>query len=160
MKKIVSIIFVVMITATLSAIPSDDLIQNAANELGIPFNNLKAYVNIFYPTERTANNIVEIDIKNYIQDYSDNSLLADRKYAGKTLQMTITFNGIKPLPATINGCRYSISAKEDGGFTSFDILSTYDDILATLQPGQRLIIEGKRYNPFTIGPCRIIQVLN
>ena len=158
MKKIISLVFVFMLAVSLFAISSDEVIQNAANELGVPFDNLKAFVNAFYPEEEPAYGVLEIDIRDYKQDYKNNELLADKKYEGKTLRMTVTFDKIDSGWHT----EYEMEVKESPyGSPALQILGEYNDILATLKPGQRVIVEGvgSGYSSW-IDSCRIIQVLD
>ncbi len=156
MKKIVSTILIIMLAAVLSAVPSDDMIQNAANELGIPFDNLKKYVSTFYP-EPPASDVIEVTVQQYQKDYSDNGFVADQKYKGKTLRFTITVDDISP-----TGYGYSIWSKEAYGLIglSFGLAPEYNSMLSNLRTGDRIIIEtkGNGDNRFLYS-SKIIQIL-
>ncbi len=157
MKKVFSVLFVFMITVSLFAIPSDEVIQESANELGIPFANLKAFVSAFYPSEQ-SDDVLEIVPRDYYHDYEENELFADKKYEGKALRMTVTFAKID------NGwnTEYEMEVEESYyGFPTLQILEEYNDILATLQPGQHVIVEGVGSGYSTwIDDCKIIQILD
>lgn len=73
---------------------TDSRLKEIANELGIPFDNLKAFVKVFYP-EESKKDVSEINILDYFHDYHENELFADKKYEGKTLRVTGTFKKIE-----------------------------------------------------------------
>ena len=55
---------------------------------------------------------------------------------------------------------YAIILEESGDF-QFQIQNSFIDVLATLQPGQKIIIEGiGSGNYFSMKDCRIIQILD
>lgn len=156
MKKIFSTLFVFMLAVGLFAVPSDDVIQNAANELGIPFDGLKAYVNTFYP-EPPESDVMEVTVQQYQKDYADNGFVADQKYKDKTLRFTITVDDISP---TSYG--YSIWSKEAYGLIglSFGLAPEYNSMLSNISSGDRVIIEtkGNGDNRFLYS-SKIIQIL-
>ena len=162
MKKIISMIFVILIATSLFAVPSDDVIQNAANELGVPFDDLKAYVSSFYTSDEPADDVLVVDPNKYYQEYETNKILFDKKYEeGKTLRMTITFKEIgDALPR--NSSKYAAISEEGPWWgLSFGLLPEYVDVLSTLKPGQRIIVEGVSTGFVSyINDCRIVQILD
>ena len=154
MKKIVSIILVIMLAAVLSAVPSDDVIQNAANELGIPFDSLKAYVNTFYP-ESPSSEVLEVTVQQYLKDFDDNAYSAYNKYRGRLLRFTIT---IKEIDISL-GFRIRSEESYDYQRLSFEIEDSYENILGTLKKGDRIIVEGYLWSDSTIQRTKIIQIL-
>lgn len=139
---------------------TDSRLREVANELGIPFDNLKAFVNTFYIADEPANDVLVVDPDMYYQEYDNNEILADRKYEGKTLRMTITFKEIG-YPLSYDN-DYAAVSEEGGAFgINFGLLPEYNDILSTLQPGQRIIIEGvgSGYVAY-INDCKIVQILD
>lgn len=154
MKKIVFTIFVILIAAILSAVPSDEVIQNAANELGIPFANLKAYVNTFYP-ESPSSEVLEVTVQQYLKDFDDNAYSAYNKYRGRLLRFTIT---IKEIDIS-SGFRIRSEESYDYQRLSFEIEDSYENILGTLKKGDRIIVEGYLWSDSTIQRTKIIQIL-
>lgn len=154
MKKAFSVLFVFMLSISLFAIPSDDAIQKAANELGVPFDSLKVYVNTFYP-ESPSSEVLEVTVQQYLKDFDDNAYSAYNKYRGRLLRFTIT---IKEIDISL-GFRIRSEESYDYQRLSFEIEDSYENILGTLKKGDRIIVEGYLWSDSTIQRTKIIQIL-
>lgn len=154
MKKTISLVSIFMLAVSLFAIPSDDVILNAANELGIPFDSLKAYVNTFYP-ESPSSEALEVTVQQYLRDFDDNAYSAYNKYRGRLLRFTIT---IKEIDISSG---FSIRSEESYGYDRlrFDIEDGHENILGTLKKGDRIVVEGYLWSDSTIQRTKIIQIL-
>ena len=145
MKKTISFVVIFMLAISLFAIPSDDVILNAANELGIPFGSLKAYVNTFYP-ESPSSEALEVTVQQYLEDFDDNAYSAYNKYRNRLLRFTIT---IKEIDISAG---FRIRSEESYGYQrlSFEIEDSYENILGTLKKGDKIIVEGYLWSDSTI----------
>ena len=154
MKKAFSVLLVFMLSVSLFAIPSDDAIQNSANELGVPFDDLKAYVNTFYP-ESPSSEVLEVTVQQYLKDFDDNSFSAYQKYKDRPLRLTITIEEIYLI------IFFHIRSEESYGYThmSFEIDENYENILGTLKKGDRIVVEGYLADDDSLGRTKIIQIL-
>jgi hypothetical protein len=76
------------------ALPSDAAIKSAASSLGVPFSDLKKFVQS-YEVQSTPAGTVKIDSAVLCAEYLDNELKADKKYKGKTIQVTGVVEEVK-----------------------------------------------------------------
>jgi hypothetical protein len=88
MKKIVVLLVsFLLIVGFVYSLPTDEQLRQAANTLGVPFNDLKEFVNS-YQTKSTPAGAIQIEASKLMEEYRGNQLKADNQYKGKTLQIT------------------------------------------------------------------------
>ena len=112
MKRVISILFVILIAATLSAIPSDKVIQNAANDLGIQFAELKSFIKTFY-SEPSDNIYGEFRLgkqtyDNIIQAFANQYSGMDSVYAAEIAKAETSYEDF------LEEFNHSIIIKKDG----------------------------------------------
>jgi hypothetical protein len=94
MKKfIILLVSLFLFVGIVYSIPTDAQIRQAANTLGVPFDDLKIFVQS-YQTQSTPTGTITVTADVLIKAYSDNQLRADNTYKGKTLQITGTVSKI------------------------------------------------------------------
>jgi hypothetical protein len=88
MKKFfILVVFHVLVVGLVYSVPSDEQIRQAANTLGVPFADLKQFVQS-YQAQTTPSGTLAVSASELIQAYSGNQLQANNKYKGKRLQVT------------------------------------------------------------------------
>ena len=88
MKKVLLslVLFFLFISSVYSEV-TDDQIRQAASILGVPFNNLKQFVQS-YQQRNTPNDAIQLDIVKLFEDYRANTARAENQYKGRTFQYT------------------------------------------------------------------------
>ena len=88
MKKVLLslVLFFLFISSVYSEV-TDDQIRQAASILGVPFNNLKQFVQS-YQQRNTPNDIMQLNIVKLFEDYRANTARAENQYKGCTFQYT------------------------------------------------------------------------
>jgi hypothetical protein len=74
--------------------PTDEQIRQAANTLGVPYADLKAFVQS-YQVQTTPSGTISVTAADLIQSYSGNQLQANNRYKGKNLQITGQVKAVK-----------------------------------------------------------------
>jgi len=94
MKKyfLTTILFLFFITIIYS-LPTDEQIQQAANTLGVPYNDLKNFVQSYQSTSIPLGTI-QINARELVEAYKDNQLKADNQYKGKIIQIKGKVNNV------------------------------------------------------------------
>jgi hypothetical protein len=95
MKKLgVLFVYFMLVTGLIyAAEPTDTQIRQAAETLGVPFADLKHFVQSYQPKTEQAG-AIKIEAKKLYDEYDANQLKADGLYTGKTLQVTGKVYGI------------------------------------------------------------------
>jgi hypothetical protein len=97
MKKVffglVSLVFAV---GFIYSAPTDEQIRQAANTLGVPFNDLKGFVQSYQPQAVPAGALT-VTAQDLAAAYRGNQMKADSQYKNKTVQVTGKIEGIKQL---------------------------------------------------------------
>ncbi|MDR2434929.1 MAG: OB-fold putative lipoprotein [Treponema sp.] len=95
MKKVffglVSLVFAV---GFIYSSPTDEQIRQAANTLGVPFNDLKGFVQSYQPQAVPAGALT-VTAQDLAAAYKGNQMRADSQYKNKTVQVTGKVRGIK-----------------------------------------------------------------
>ena len=71
---------------TVFAQATDEQIRQAANTLGVPYADLRQFVQSYYHSN-TASNVIVVDADTFRQEYTANQVRADNQYKGKTLRI-------------------------------------------------------------------------
>jgi hypothetical protein len=104
MKKLwITVFLLVSVSMTVFSAPTDEQIRQAANTLGVPFNDLKEFA-ASYQTKSAPAGAIQISAKELYEAYKDNQLKADGQYTGKVLQISGTVDEVKK-----DGSKYYIA---------------------------------------------------
>ena len=87
MKKVICIFLFVFIGSVIFAQATDAQIRQAATTLGVPFEDLKQFVQS-YQTQPVPSGTIEITAKELSEAFKGNELQADNRYKGKTVKVT------------------------------------------------------------------------
>jgi hypothetical protein len=88
MKQVICFWFLMVFSlSALIAEPTDREIQQAANTLGVPYADLRQFVQSYH-TNTLSEDVIMIDTFSLHQAYQSNRIRADNLYKGKTLRIT------------------------------------------------------------------------
>ena len=65
---------------------TDEQIMQAANTLGVPYADLRQFVQSYQ--NNTSADVIVVDIDTFLQAYESNPIRADNQYKGKTIRIT------------------------------------------------------------------------
>jgi len=109
MKKVVLFwVFLVLFSGFVYSLPNDEQIRQAANTLGVPFADLKSFVQSHQP-QNTSADAITITSKDLMSAYKANQIRADSQYKNKTLKIT---GGVQEVGQYSTGIHY---VRLDGG---------------------------------------------
>jgi len=89
MKKITFFLILAFIGISLFGQPSDTQIMQSANALGVPYEALKQFVEIYYPKISTSD-VISIESLQLAKEYRENEIRAESVYKGKMLKISGT----------------------------------------------------------------------
>jgi len=87
MKKVIFTFLFIIIGCVLFAQANDAQIRQAATTLGVPFEDLKQFVQS-YQAQLVPSGVIEITAKELYEAFKANELQADNKYKGKAVKVT------------------------------------------------------------------------
>jgi hypothetical protein len=93
-KVIVILISFFIVVGSIYSDPTDEQIRQAATTLGIPFSDLKQFVQS-YQARSVPTGAIEITARDVSQEFQNNRLRATNKYHGATLKITGRIYDIK-----------------------------------------------------------------
>jgi hypothetical protein len=135
------IAFIVLVVAINFAytIPTDEQIRQAANSLGVPFIDLKQFVES-YQTKSTSTDAIQIQAWKLSSEFTTNQLRATNTYSNKLLQITGTVQELRQ-----SSGQYFIEIK---GVKHLYFISVYFkqselSKLANINPGATITVVGK-----------------
>ena len=137
MKGFIFLILFTCFTGMIYSNPTDAEIQQAATILGVPFSELKQFVQSFQ-SRNIPSGIVQIDAGQLYQEFRNNALRADNQYKGKMLQITGRIHEIKP-------DAFGNYVVDLNGYEQVRIYFIAEELnkIAYLEPGQIITIIGK-----------------
>jgi hypothetical protein len=91
---------------TLFSQATDEQIRQAANTLGVPYADLKQFIQSYQNT--TSTDVITVNATNFVQEYRENQVRADNTYKGKTLRITGVVDEIKTNYIDLKGPRGTI----------------------------------------------------
>jgi hypothetical protein len=95
MKKITFFVgFLVFIAGLIYSIPTDEQVRQAATIFGVPFADLKQFVQS-YQTRNAPPGTIQIEPTQILNEYKENQFSSDMKYKSKTLQISGKVNSIR-----------------------------------------------------------------
>jgi hypothetical protein len=95
MKKAVLFwVSLVLFAGFVYSVPTDDQIRQAAGTLGVPFADLKSFVESYQP-QNTKADVIIITATDLYSAYKANQVRADSQYKNKTVKITGKVTGIK-----------------------------------------------------------------
>jgi hypothetical protein len=150
MKKI--IVFVLILFAYITFVysePTDAQIQQIANTLGVPFEDLKQFVKS-YQIGNTPSEMIEVTARQLAQEYHTNQVRSESQYYGKILKITGQVSRIFNI-----GNDYVLDLIGTDKYYSVFIYfpSSKANQISNLDPGQTVSIIGKCYrydNPHVV----------
>jgi hypothetical protein len=86
-KGVFFLVSFILFVSFVYSVPTDEQIQQAANTLGVPFADLKQFVQSYQP-RNMSNEAIQVDIARIIDDYKANVARAENRYKGKNLEIT------------------------------------------------------------------------
>jgi len=143
MKKIILLVFLTLLAFnTLFAQVTDDQIRQAANTLGVPYADLKQFVQSYKTNTSPSANVIVIDAVTLHQEYQSNRIKADMQYKGKTLKITGVICEIENDIITGEICVNLAGSSWDTGWVSVYFRPTELSKIANLRVGQRVTFIG------------------
>jgi len=146
MKKIIILGFLLFLAFnTLFAQATDDQIRQAANTLGVPYADLRQFVQSYKTNTSPSANVIVIDAVTLHRDYQANRVKADMQYKGKTLKITGVIYEIEKDIITEEDCvnlAVSSSIYGDTGWVSVYFRPTELPKIANLRIGQKVTFIG------------------
>jgi hypothetical protein len=133
------------------SVPTDDQIRQAANTLGVPFADLKQFVQS-YQAQPASSGTISVSAAELIQAYSGNQLQAKNKYYGKEMEVTGQVKSVKQDNDSDRGGpffgyrRYYVELVDTGKSSSWKVRVYVRDSelnkIANLQTGQTVKFVG------------------
>ena len=147
MKKIIILGFLLFLAFnTLFAQATDDQIRQAANTLGVPYADLRQFVQSYKTNTSPSANVIVIDAVTLHRDYQANRVKADMQYKGKTLRITGVIYEIEKDIITGENCvNLTVSSSiytGDTGWVSVYFRPTELSKIANLRIGQKVTFIG------------------
>jgi len=146
MKKIIILGFLLFLASnTLFAQATDDQIRQAANTLGVPYADLRQFVQSYKTNTSPSANVIVIDAITLHREYQANRVKADMQYKGKTLRITGVIYEIEKDIITGEDCvnlAISTSIFGDTGWVSVYFRPTELSKIANLRIGQKVTFIG------------------
>jgi hypothetical protein len=93
-KAMFLLIAVIFCVGLVYAAPTDDQIRQAANTLGVPFSDLKDFVQSYQP-QNVPSGTITATSQDLMAAYRSNQIKADSQYKNKTVKVTGKIAGIK-----------------------------------------------------------------
>jgi hypothetical protein len=119
----------------LVAEPTDEQILQAANTLGVPYVDLRQFVQS-YQNNTSSTDVIVIDTVTLHQAYQSNRIRADNQYKGKTLRITGIVYAVETDRVNLQGTGMVI------GWVSIFFRSTELPKIANLEVGQTVTFIG------------------
>jgi hypothetical protein len=136
MKKIFILSFLMLFSFyALVAEPTDDQIRQAANTLGVPYADLRQFVQS-YQKNISSTDVIVVDGVTLHQAYQSNRVRADNQYKGKTLRITGVVYAVETDHVNLQGPGIGI------GWVSVFFISTELPKIANLEVGQTVTFIG------------------
>ncbi len=157
LKKIaLSMILFAICIIPIAAVPSDDVIRASAADLGVPYEDLKAFVSL-YDTGDASPEAIEVELDDYVRICTTNQYQADKLYSDKLLRFDVVFDSIESSYLSWD-CNYAI-IDEDFPLLSLNVLPSEEYKLEMLTPGMHLVMEGYGTgDDWYIDNCRILSI--
>jgi hypothetical protein len=138
-KTVILVVLFALAGGFIYSDPTADQIRQAANTLGVPFDDLRQFVQS-YQTKDAPSGAIQIEARRLVEDYRGNQLKADTQYKGKTLQITGKVNQVKKNYSD----QYYIEI-EGIGMSTIDVYVQSSELskIGNLNSGQTITIAGK-----------------
>ena len=161
MKKLTLVLVVAMISVGCLFAVSDERLEEIAIELNVPTTVLNNLVTVYNPVpSETDDSVVRVSFSQYLYDYRNNMVEADRKYKGKELEIYNCYGeDMNQAMMNSNSDYYIIS-----GDWTYDIVSIYinraDNHLVSEALGNYFTVRGtqSRISYDILDNCRIVQI--
>jgi len=138
---LIYVLFSFVFICSVYAAPTDEQIKQAAGTLGVPFADLKRFVQSYQPKTEAAGTI-KVEARKLYEDYKANQLKADGLYLGKTLQVS---GRVVKINKTIMTDEYYLEIAGSSSLGTVDVYfnSSELDKIADLNSGQTITVVGE-----------------
>jgi len=140
-RAILTLTFTLILAGVIYSNPSDEQIRQAAAILGLPFADLKQFVQSYH-ARSIPTGTIEINARDLSQEFQNNRLRATNQYNNTTLKITGRVNSIKQ---NFSGVYYLELVGTSPGLYGIYVFFQSSELnrLANVSPGQSVTIVGK-----------------